>query len=214
MIYWKDENYTYEENCKEFLSYMNCESEEFDFGEGLMEMGYEGGEHGMYRISILNYLNRFYEEEWKLEDRLNYYIKNMNKKERLNYKPLIDYDSKQLRIKLDDDEWEYIDDVDVEQHIYTKEQIKRKQNKYYRNRHHIKKKKWKSEYVLMGYPTPYGIVEDENKNEYLKMYGRGNTSRYLKNQASKAMRNSKYKLEYFPKGNKYKKTYDYWWELS
>src|SRR5690606_34550995 len=56
---------TYEQYCEEVLSYMYCQMESIDFGEGEMTMSSEGGEYAMYKFSILHYLNSLHDDNYK-----------------------------------------------------------------------------------------------------------------------------------------------------
>lgn len=186
MLYDFDKAYTYEENCEEILSYMQCEDESFDFGEGKMIM--ESSERGMYKCQILPYLNRRWEDSRDTE--FNRWWKKKLKSE---------YESK-LERQFDD---------------YVNYKLMNKlNNKYDKKQLHKKqmRKRYES-YLNLWYPSPYWLVKDKNGKEYFKQYGIDGAKKCLKKVSVKKMRNSKYKDLYFPKGNSWKKTYDLWWNL-
>jgi hypothetical protein len=87
---------------------------------------------------------------------------------------------------------------------------KKRENKYARNRKH-KNNLWK-------------MIDDdwmpiwncgkwfEEETRYPKRYYRGKRSAYLKKQSNKKIR--QYKGGFEPKGNKFHRVFDFWWELD
>lgn len=104
-----------------------------------------------------------------------------------------------LHLKLPKDEDEVSD---------TKHHIKF--NRYYIN--HVRQKQRNMKLyddTKKSYPQPY-YIDLHDESSYLKRYYRGKRSMYLKRQSNKKIRRNK---EYFPKGNKVKRLFDFWWEL-
>lgn len=93
----------------------------------------------------------------------------------------------------------------------TSDEVLTKGNKYYINHVYQKEKNRK---IMMskshGYCNPYYEFTDENGKNYLKRYYRAKRSKHLKRQSNRVIRRNK---EYFPKGNKVKRQFDYWWIL-
>ena len=83
---------------------------------------------------------------------------------------------------------------------------KLKANRYYIN--NIRQKK-RDKYMLKFY-SPYYTVRDRNGKQYIKRYYRGKRSRLLKKAGSRKIRTI---MDYYPKGNKVKRQFDFWWEL-
>lgn len=81
-----------------------------------------------------------------------------------------------------------------------------KVNRYYIN--NIRQKK-RDKYMLKFY-SPYYTVRDRNGKQYIKRYYRGKRSKLLKKSSSRKIRTN---MDYYPKGNKVKRQFDFWWEL-
>lgn len=136
-MYWFDPKFTYEENCEEFISYMNCECETFDFGEGLMKM--ETYERGMYKYQVLHYLNSFYYPDSEYEK----YFRQIKQD---------CFDSK-MELKFDE--------------LSSKQRYDKENNKYHRNMDIISRRLFNCKYSKSHFRYPYQVKMDEDGNEYL-----------------------------------------------
>jgi len=86
---------------------------------------------------------------------------------------------------------------------------KKRENKYARNRNH-KNKLWKM--VESDWFPVWMDGKWFEEGIYPKRYYRGKRSSYLKKQSNKKIR--QYKGEFEPKGSKFHRVFDFWWELD
>lgn len=130
---------TYEQYCEEVLSYMKCQHESFDFGEGEMSMSSEGGEYSMYKFSILGYLNSFYDD---------YEFSNWWK-----------YQQREEFNRIIESRFDELSDINAKHKLH---------NKYDRNMNWRSKRVFNAKYRFHTYyHYPYYTKFDEAGNEYL-----------------------------------------------
>jgi hypothetical protein len=108
------------------------------------------------------------------------------------------------------DIWSIESHIEYWDYSSTKNKPKKKrENKYARNRKY-KDKLWKM--VDKDWFPVWMNGKWFEEGNYPKRYYRGKRSSYLKKQSNKKIR--QYKGEFEPKGNKFHRVFDFWWELD